>query len=108
MKELISLGLVHPSAKKAFENIDKNQVNRYSFEQRNIFLKEEYEIEFKRNKKAWDFFQLQVTSYKRPAIWWVMSPKQEETRLKRLAILIKDSEAGQKISPLQIGKNNKK
>ena len=47
-------------------------------------------------------------SYKKPAIWWVMSAKREETQIKRLDILIKDSERGLKIPPLNIGSNNKK
>ncbi|WP_290736953.1 YdeI/OmpD-associated family protein, partial [Halobacteriovorax sp. JY17] len=35
-------------------------------------------------------------SYKRDSIWWVMSAKKEETRLRRLGILITSSEAGEK------------
>ncbi|HEY0069513.1 MAG TPA: YdeI/OmpD-associated family protein, partial [Chloroflexia bacterium] len=33
-------------------------------------------------------------SYRRTALWWVMSAKKEETRQKRLATLIQDSENG--------------
>ncbi|MBA2735190.1 MAG: YdeI/OmpD-associated family protein, partial [Pyrinomonadaceae bacterium] len=35
--------------------------------------------------------------YRRTAIWWVISAKQEETRLKRLGKLISKSEAGEKV-----------
>lgn len=52
-------------------------------------------------RQAWAFFQAQPPSYRRPAIWWVISAKQEDTRLKRLAILISDSEQGLRIKPLQ-------
>ena len=40
-------------------------------------------------------------SYRHPAVWWVMSAKQEATRERRLATLIADSAAGRKIKPLK-------
>ena len=45
-----------------------------------------------------------VPSYKKPAINWVMSAKQEATKLSRLATLIKDSEEEKKIKPLDYPK----
>jgi uncharacterized protein YdeI (YjbR/CyaY-like superfamily) len=42
-----------------------------------------------------------IASYKRPATWWVISAKQEETRQRRLDELIRDSEAGRKIKQLK-------
>lgn len=53
------------------------------------------------NEKAWNFFQTQPPSYRKPAIWWVMSAKQEQTRLKRLATLVEDSENGLRIALLR-------
>jgi hypothetical protein len=38
------------------------------------------------------------------SIVWVMSAKKEETRLRRLGVLINSSEAGQKIPPLIVSK----
>lgn len=43
-------------------------------------------------KKAFAFFEVQTKSYKKAAIWHVISAKQEITRLKRLEMLINDSE----------------
>jgi len=54
----------------------------------------------KANSHAWDFFQAQPPSYRKPATWWVMSAKKEETRRQRLATLIEDSAAGRRIAPL--------
>jgi hypothetical protein len=39
-------------------------------------------------------------SYKHPAIWWVVSAKQEATRERRLATLIEDSAADRKLKHL--------
>ncbi len=100
-QELARLGLMHPAGLKAFEERDQKKSGLYSYEQRESSqLAPAYEKQFKANKKAWDFFQSKPPSYQQPAIWWVMSAKQEETRLKRLARLIEDSEHGRTIPPL--------
>jgi hypothetical protein len=55
---------------------------------------------FKKNRKAWDFFQSQPPYYRKTAGWWVMSAKKEETRQRRLKTLISDSAAARRIGPL--------
>jgi uncharacterized protein YdeI (YjbR/CyaY-like superfamily) len=92
-KELILLGLMQPSGLKVFNNKDEKKINRYSFERENVKLDKEYEKRFKSNKKAWEFFQSMAPSYKKTTLWWVMSAKREETRLKRSKILIECSES---------------
>lgn len=101
IEELLEEGLMQPAGIKAYETRDEKKTNQYSFERENIALDPGYEAEFKANAKAWAFFQAQVPSYRKPAIHWVMSAKQEATRLKRLATLIKDSEEGERIAPLR-------
>lgn len=54
----------------------------------------EFEKIFKSNKKAWDYFQSLAPTYRKPSSNWVMTAKQEATRLKRLNELIADSELG--------------
>ena len=100
-KELMELGLMHPAGIAIFKNRDERKANRYSFEQKSVKLDENYEKKFRENKKAWDHFQSMAPSYRKTASWWVMSAKQEETRLRRLNILIKDSQLSQKIGPLR-------
>jgi uncharacterized protein YdeI (YjbR/CyaY-like superfamily) len=107
-EELIKLGLMQPAGLEAFNRKDEKKINSYSFERENVMLDKGYEKKFKENKKAWDFFQLMVPSYKRPATWWVMSAKQEETRIKRLNILIECSEAGEKIPQMKWADKSKK
>ncbi len=99
--ELIKLGLMQPAGLKTFQERDQNKSGVYSYEQRkNSQLDPAYENQLRANKKAWEFFQSRPPSYQQPAIWWVMSARQEETRLKRLAILIECSEQGRTVPPL--------
>jgi uncharacterized protein YdeI (YjbR/CyaY-like superfamily) len=99
-RELTSLGLMRPAGLKAFEERREEQSGIYAYEQENAELTAAYEQQFRANKKAWDFFQAQAAWYQRTATWWVISAKKEETRLKRLATLIEDSEHGRTIAPL--------
>jgi uncharacterized protein YdeI (YjbR/CyaY-like superfamily) len=51
----------------------------------------------RRNKAAWKFFQAQPPSYRKMMNWYIVSAKQEETRLKRLAKLIEASQNQQRL-----------
>jgi len=100
-QELARLGLMRPAGLKAFEERDQKKSGLYSYEQRKgSQLDPAYEQQFKANKQAWEFFQSKPPSYQQPAIWWVMSARQEETRRKRLVRLIEDSEHGRTVPPL--------
>ena len=99
--ELIKLRRMKTSGLEAFAKRDENKSQQYSYEQRHRPLDTEYEKKLKANKTAWEFFRLQTPSYRKTSSFWVMSAKQEETRLKRLTALIKDSENGQKIALLR-------
>jgi uncharacterized protein YdeI (YjbR/CyaY-like superfamily) len=98
--ELTELGRLHPAGLKAFNERDPTRTKQYSNERENLALDPAYEAELKANPAAWDFFQSQPPSYRKPATWWVMSAKKEETRLRRLATLIEDSAAGRRVAPL--------
>jgi uncharacterized protein YdeI (YjbR/CyaY-like superfamily) len=89
VQALIELGLMQPAGLKAFEKRTANRSAIYAYEQRqHPVLAEVHERVFRKNKKAWDFFQTQAPSYRRVVTYWVISAKQEETRLRRLAALI--------------------
>ena len=99
--ELKKSGLMKKSGLDLFEKRDIKKANKYSFEQRkNPKLSPSQLTNFKSNKKAWLFFTSQAPWYQRTSIWWVVSAQQEETRLKRLAQLIKDCEHGRTIPVL--------
>ena len=59
------------------------------------------EVQLRADQAAWTFFSAQPPGYRRLASLWVMSAKREETRARRLATLIADSAAGQRIAPLR-------
>lgn len=100
-KELIARGRMRPAGLEAFERRTDQRSAIYSYEQRTKpKLDAEAERSFRANKKAWAFFQGQPPSYRRAATWWVISAKREETRRKRLATLIGDSQRGRTVGPL--------
>ncbi|HKJ42915.1 MAG TPA: YdeI/OmpD-associated family protein [Sunxiuqinia sp.] len=99
--ELTKKGLMRPDGLAAFQRRKEDNSGIYSYENQNsVRLSDEFEKLFKSNPKAWSYFQSLPPSYRKPAIRWVMSAKQETTRRKRLATLISDSEGGRKIKPL--------
>lgn len=88
---------MQPAGIKAFAARKENRSGIYAYEQRPAELVEPYASQFRRNKAAWKFFQAQPPYYRKTLTWYILSAKQEETRLKRLAILIEASEKGQRL-----------
>ncbi len=104
--ELIEQGLMHEAGLKAFEARKKNKSAIYSNEQKRVELEEPYNKIFKKNKRAWKFFQSMPPYYRKTVNWWIVSAKKEETRLKRLQKLIDCSAQERKIPEMQIGNKN--
>lgn len=96
-KELIRDGQMTPAGQAAFAARKETRSGIYSYEQRSAELVEPYAGKLRRNKAAQKFFASQPASYRKAANWWVVSAKQEQTRLKRLEQLIKHFAAGQTI-----------
>ena len=88
MKELIDAGRVAEPGLGAFTKRNPKRTKLYSFENRPKSLEPPLEKRFRANKKAWQFFEQQPPGYKRLAIWFVMSAKQDETRVRRVDQLI--------------------
>src|SRR6476659_7563729 len=86
-----------PAGEKAFAARKENRSGIYSYEQRSAELVEPYAGKLRRNKAAAKFFASRAPSYRKAANWWVLSAKQEATRLSRLDKLISLSAAGQTI-----------
>ena len=101
-EQLKKSGLMMPAGLAAYKKREEKNSGIYSFEQKIIILDSKYENIFKKNKIAWKNFQLQPPYYKRTVTHWVMSAKQEETRLRRLKTLIDDSENGLKIKQMRM------
>ena len=101
MEELTQAGLMQPAGLAIYAKRKDKKSRGYSYEQNEVELAPEYESKIKENVTAWTFFENLAPSYKKASIRWVMSAKREETRLRRLRILIESSEEQQKIPQLR-------
>ena len=100
--ELTRRRRMRPAGVRAFTSRTSAKTAVYSFEQRKKpRLPVEYTKRFKANRAAWRFFTARPPWYQRTTTWWVISAKQEETRLRRLTVLIDDSAHGRIIGPLK-------
>jgi uncharacterized protein YdeI (YjbR/CyaY-like superfamily) len=88
VERLKEQGRMQPTGIAAFEARTAERSGVYSFEQEKV----EFEVgilgEFRKNKKAWSYFQEQPPGYRRVATHWIMSAKRPETRLRRLMQLM--------------------
>src|SRR6266481_5802229 len=92
VQELTKKGLMHPAGLKAFAARRAKKSGIYSYEQRkSAKLSREQAKQFRANKTAWEFFRSQAPWYQRVTTWWVVSAKKEETKRKRLSLLIEHS-----------------
>ena len=98
--ELSKAGLMKPPGIAAFKLCEGSNSKIYSYENEEIKLPEEFDQVIKANGQAWSYFQSLPPSYRKASTKWVMSAKQEVTRIKRLDELIRDCEAGRKIKAL--------
>ena len=93
VRELAKMGLMHPAGLKAFAARIAKKSGIYAYEQRKeTRLNAQQEKRFRANKAAWEFFRSQAAWYQRVTTWWVISAKREETKVKRLSLLIKHSQ----------------
>jgi uncharacterized protein YdeI (YjbR/CyaY-like superfamily) len=94
---LTRAGRMAPAGERAFAARRTNRSGRYSYEQRPATLPAPYAGLLARNAAARRFFGQQIPSYRRAAIWWVLSAKRSETRARRAGTLVELSAAGQLI-----------
>ena len=94
IEELTKQGLMRPAGLASFEKRIESKSKIYSYEKDKVELPLNFKKQFKANKKAWDYFQSLAASYRKVSAHWVVSAKQETTKIKRLNQLISDSAAG--------------
>lgn len=97
VEDLTKAGLMKAAGQKAFELRKEDRSAIYSHEKETAILDPAYEKQFKAHPKAWEFFNNQAPSYKKVMLHWIMSAKQEKTRISRLEKTIKESELGKRI-----------
>jgi uncharacterized protein YdeI (YjbR/CyaY-like superfamily) len=94
-------GRMFPAGLRAYEARTDAKTGIYSFEQREVpRFSRDQQRRFRAEPEAWAFFSSTPPSYRRQAIWWVISAKQEGTRDRRLTQLIEDSRAGRRLRHL--------
>jgi len=81
-------GRMMPPGLAAFDKRDERRSGVYSFERTPAELPPGFVKTFKTKKAAWAYYQDEAPWYRRVTTHWVTSAKREETRAKRLAMLI--------------------
>ena len=98
VEELIKLGLMQPAGLEIYKQRKEEKTGVASYESRAKQLDEYLEIKFKANRIAWEFFSKQAPSYQKTIIHWIMTAKQESTRLLRLDKTINESEKQKRLT----------
>ncbi|ATL48020.1 bacteriocin-protection protein [Chitinophaga caeni] len=80
-----------------FENRAPGNTNKYSFENKGTALDANLQRILRNNKNAFKFFEQQAPNYKKVMNHWIMSAKQETTRLRRLEKLISACVEGKRL-----------
>ena len=88
---LIEQRRMKPSGLRAFQERDERKTRQYSYERQVATLDPKLAATLRSNAKASAFFNAQPPGYQRIVTHWVMSAKKEETRARRLTVLIDHS-----------------
>ena len=100
VERLIKEGRMTTAGLAAYQKRDEKRTAVYSFENRPKALPPAMEKQFRRNKRAWDFYQDQAPWYRRTTAHMILSAKKEETRQRRLAAVIDCCSRGEIIPQL--------
>ena len=98
-RELIQERRMKPAGLAAFEQRDEARTRRHHAERDNPTLDAASLRALKADKKAYAGFQALPPGRKRLYIFWIASAKRDETRAKRLAVIIERCRAGKPIDP---------
>ena len=100
---LKAAGQMTPAGERALaENRGRRTVYAYENEARALTKPET--AKFRRNRAAWADWEKRPAGYRKVVLHWITSAKRPETRARRLATLIGDSQAGRKIAGYDIGR----
>ncbi len=101
MEALKKDGLVSPAGLAAYDKRTVERSKIYAYERKTVEMSAEFEDRIRGNAKAWQYWEQLAPYAKKASTHWVMSAKREETRQRRLKILIASSEQGLKIPGLR-------
>ncbi|HEX8099616.1 MAG TPA: YdeI/OmpD-associated family protein [Actinomycetota bacterium] len=98
--ELRTEGRVAPAGLAAFESRDVTR-RKYSYEAPPTRLDPKLEKRLRADERAWAYWEAAPPSYRKAAMFWVMSAVKEETRERRLSRLAESSRNGLRVPPLR-------
>jgi uncharacterized protein YdeI (YjbR/CyaY-like superfamily) len=102
VERLVAEGRMQPAGLAAYATRSPERTALYSFDRQNPpHLDADMEARFRKQRKAWTFWESQPPGYRKTATHWVVSAKRAETRERRLKQLIDDCAAGQRIAALR-------
>jgi uncharacterized protein YdeI (YjbR/CyaY-like superfamily) len=99
VEDLEARGLMHEAGRAAFRVRQKGPAP-YSFEAKQMELSPALLRRLKANRRAWEFHSAQPPGYRRICTFYVMSAKQEATRVRRLDVLIGRAARGERLPML--------
>ena len=88
--ELTSAGRMRPAGLAAFERRRADRSGVYAYENRELVWSDDYEALLRGDERAAAFWDGATPSYRKIAINWVLTAKQESTREKRMGELVED------------------
>jgi uncharacterized protein YdeI (YjbR/CyaY-like superfamily) len=101
VRALKKLGRMAPAGLAVFDARDRKKAGLYSFEQRrSIKLPPRLAKQLRANPRAWAYYRSQAPWYQRTTAFWVVTAKQDATRLRRLETLITACEGGRRVGIL--------
>lgn len=98
---LEAAGRMRAPGTAAFARREEQKSRVYSFESAERQLDAAQKKRFRANARAWKDFLSRPPWYRRTSIFWVVSAKREETRSRRLEILIDRCARSEPIEPLR-------
>ncbi len=100
VEALIAEGRMEAPGLRVFRERDEQKTRKYSYERSQAVLDPALKATLNANKKAAAFFDAQPPGYRKVATFWIMSAKQETTRVRRMARLIECSASGSRLDQL--------
>jgi uncharacterized protein YdeI (YjbR/CyaY-like superfamily) len=103
VERLTAEGRMRPAGIAAFERRREDRSAIYSHENPEQDLPPEYASRLAADAAASAFWAAATPTYRRQAVHWILTAKQEATRERRLAQLIDDSAGGRLVPPFRFG-----
>jgi uncharacterized protein YdeI (YjbR/CyaY-like superfamily) len=101
---LIEAGRMAPAGMRVYEERSEPVVGEYTYETRPAELPRDLEETFRANPQAWEFYAAQPAGYRKAMTWYVVSAKRDETRRRRLAVVMDESAKERRIDLLNTPK----